>query len=204
MVESEFTLLEMQMEQVAADAVELGQTPLGKAPEAFDPVDVALAADELVLPMLDAKVFFITHVDQAVVPTPAIGMDHDPGLDFAANNRLKSLFRTVRDDLGVDPAITFEDSEDDRLAAGPAAAFAADSAFAEVGFVDLGLASFEGPAFLTFQRQAASELEVNVIDRANRDAREAGSIRGGEVQGEEPKDLTKTTRAQLGAFGVGI
>ena len=55
-VEAELRLLQMQVERMTRHAVELDQPTLGVAPEALDAVDVALAPDELVTPVLDAQV----------------------------------------------------------------------------------------------------------------------------------------------------
>lgn len=69
-------------------AVELLKPALGKAPEALDAVDVALAVGELVRAMVDPEVFRLADIHQAVVAAPAIRVDDRIGRDSAADNGL--------------------------------------------------------------------------------------------------------------------
>ena len=94
------------MEGVPGQALELRQPNLGESPEA--PVDVDGSAGELVPGMVDA---FVAEVNQAA--TPAVDDRARPDRGFAAS---------VRDNLDVDLTLALEDTENDRLAVGAAAA----------------------------------------------------------------------------------
>ena len=124
------------MEGVPGEALELRQADLGQAPEAFDAVDVDGAVGELVFGMIDAEVA-VAEIDQAVVATPAIGVDDGPGVRPSADDALQGRPREVRYDLGVDLAPALEDAEDDGLAIGAAPAPALDPARPEEAFIDL-------------------------------------------------------------------
>ena len=60
--------------EVGFDAVELGQTAFGKAPEGFDSVDVSAAIGKGFL-FVDPHMFVITDIDQAIIARPAIGAE---------------------------------------------------------------------------------------------------------------------------------
>jgi type IV secretion system protein VirB4 len=78
-VEAVLALLEVQVERVGRHPVELDEPTLGVRPEALDAVDVALAAGEVVLLVVDPQVLLVADVDQAVVATPAVGVDDAVG-----------------------------------------------------------------------------------------------------------------------------
>ena len=69
---------------------------------------------ELIVGMIDAEVA-IAEIDQTVVAAPAIGVDDSAEIHPAAVDALEGWPRAVRDDLGVDLALTLEDAEDDAV-----------------------------------------------------------------------------------------
>lgn len=75
MVEAKFRFLQMPIECLPGDPVELGQTSFGEAPERFDPVDVIGIPGEFILSMMDPEMLVESHVDQAVVPAPSVGVN---------------------------------------------------------------------------------------------------------------------------------
>ena len=86
MVPAPFGFLEVEDEVFGADAAQLGEAQLGEAPEAFDPVDVVLAAGELVFVMMNAVVF-VAAEHEAVVGLPAVGIDGGCGEHLALDDR---------------------------------------------------------------------------------------------------------------------
>ncbi len=57
-------------------------------------------------------------IHQAVITTPAIGVDNAVGIDLAADDGLQRGFGCIRDDLGVDAVTALEQTKDDCFAAG--------------------------------------------------------------------------------------
>ena len=98
------------------------------------------SADELVLTMIDAKMFGVTDINQAVITAPTIGMDDRVQGHATANYGLKCAFPAIRHDFGIDTAVALEDTENDGLARGAAATFASDSTSAEVTFINFNFA----------------------------------------------------------------
>ncbi len=93
------------------DAVEFGEATLGKTPEGFDAIDVNATGSEG-LGLVDADVFVVADIDQAVIAAPVIG-EHDAGrIDLAAQDGVQSAGRAVGHNLGVDAALALVDAED--------------------------------------------------------------------------------------------
>lgn len=84
MVEAKFGLFEMKVKGMSGDAV-----------------DVMRSASEFVLAMIDAKMLIETQINQPVVPSPTVGVQHGFGSDSATNHRLESGFGGIRYDFGV-------------------------------------------------------------------------------------------------------
>src|SRR5438270_7095458 len=117
----------MQIESTTGHTIELMQAPLGIAPEALNAIDVMRPAHELVLTVIDSKVFRITDINQAVITAPTGRMDDRVQGHATANYGLKCAFPAIRHDFGVDTAVALEDAEDDGLARGTTATLASDS-----------------------------------------------------------------------------
>ena len=115
MVEAELALLEVEEERVRMHAPEPRQSRFRVAPEAFDAVDVVAtlpSAAELVSAVIHPQVLLVSHVHQAVVALPSVGMNDAPNVHFAPNRGQKRGFRAVGNNLGVDLAVPLEDAED--------------------------------------------------------------------------------------------
>ena len=193
MVEAELAFLEVEVKRVRVHPAESREACLGVAPEAFDAVDVAASsglAGELALAVIDTPVLLVPQVDQAVVTSPAVGVDHAATRDFASNRPLQHGFRAVRDDLGVDLARAFEDAEDRRLLPGAAAGLALDAAWPEVALVD-----FDGPGerAVEFARlgHALTKARQQAVDGVAVEAGEHGDLHGGQVGRDVPGEATE-------------
>src|ERR1039458_8626397 len=116
MIEAELGLFEVEIEGMFWDAVELEQASLGEAPETFDTVDMMRSAGELIVSVADPEVLVEAQIDEAIVSSPAIGMEHGLRLDSASNHRLQSGFGGIRDNLGIDLVAAFEQAEHDGFA----------------------------------------------------------------------------------------
>jgi len=130
LVVTPFAFLEMEREEFF-DAVELGQAALGKAPEGFDAIDVSATFGKA-LGLVDADMFVVADIDQAVVAAPGIGEDNAFRIDLAPQRPLESMGGAVGDDLGVDAALAFVDAEN-RLLEGAASASARSRSTAQPG-----------------------------------------------------------------------
>ena len=66
----------MQIKGGRRESIELHESGLGKGPKGFDAVDMVPPPGELVLAMMDAIMLFVTQVHQAVVASPAVGVNY--------------------------------------------------------------------------------------------------------------------------------
>ena len=103
-------LFEVEFE-IGFDAVELGQASFCKAPEGFDPIDVSAAIGEGFL-FVNAHMFVVADIDQAIISWPAIRAKDALGIDPTPDNGSQGLLGTVSDDLGINFSLTLEDAED--------------------------------------------------------------------------------------------
>ena len=121
MIPAPFGFLEVEKEELLANAAQLDEAKLGVAPEALDPVDVIFSAGEFILMVMNAMVF-VTAQHEAVVSLPAIGIDGGLGQHPALDDRLQLCLGSVLHHAGEDLAAAFEKPNDGRLAAGSASA----------------------------------------------------------------------------------
>lgn len=139
MIESELTLLQVQVKGRAAHAAELHEARLRHAPEAFYPVDVCAAAGEFIAVVAHPVVLPAAHVDDAVVRAEAVSINRRRQLHLAADNGLETGFFAVRYDLRVDAPVALVDAEDDCFTARPATALTAYAARAEIALVEFDI-----------------------------------------------------------------
>ena len=186
--------------EVFFDSVELGQAAFGKAPEGLDAVDVGAAVSES-LGLVDADVFVVTDVDQAIITAPGVGEEDAGGIHFAPQNRLESGFRAIGDDLRVDASSALVDPKN-RLFEGRSAALARPLASAESSWPKIGFVRFDDADHLPqlgnlMIKNHASKQQIKAIDRVAIDPQKHRRFRGLDVQTKAFHDFQKSKSAQL-------
>ena len=192
MIEPPFTFFKVQDESVFHHPPELGEACFGVAPKTFDAVDVVRPAGEFVLPVFDAEVFVMAHIDKPVVSPPSVGVDDAGNLGLAQNDAPERGFGTTGDDFGVDIALAFEEAEHDGFDAGAAAAAPAHAFRPEVRFVhfdDAGLPC-HFPALLG---ERLAQEHVVTVDRVYVEPAKQRRLAGGEI-GRKHLDQTAEFR----------
>ena len=159
----------MKVKGVFRNVVELEQAPFCETPEALNAVDVARPASKFILAVIDAKVLVETQIHQAIVATPAVGLQDGFGSDSATNHRLESGFGGIRYDFRVDLLAPLEQSEDDGFSSRATTPFAAHATWAKVGFIGLDLAQ-EWRVALTGFGHPGSHSQENGVYGSNRNA----------------------------------
>lgn len=188
MIKSEFRFLEVQQKVSGGDAVELDDAPLGEAPEGLDAIDVRFSVGEFVLTMIDSQVLGIADIDESMVATPAVRVNHTLQTHLAANHLLQRLFPGIRDNFREDPTVAFEDSEDDCFATCSATTFTTHPLGAEVRLIDFDLSQVRGLP-LTLLKDSLANLQVDVVDSSHGQADESRGIGGRQIHGEAPDEL---------------
>ena len=190
MVESELRFLEVEVERVPGHPFELRQAVLGETPKGLDAVDVVAAISELVFTVTHPEVLRVSNVDQSVVANPSISVNYRVEADSSTNEPLQSSLFGVWDDLSPHPVTTFQNPEHNRLFTGSAAPFPLDPPRTKVRLVN-----FYRPSEWCFgfadSRQAAANLEVDVIHRSNADTGHTRRRAGRQVLSEAAENLAK-------------
>ncbi len=154
----------MQVEGGFSHAAKLYRADFGKAPEAFDAVDMVCPDGEFIGRMIDPVMLLIAQIDYSVIGAKTVGMDNGSGIHLAFDDRVKRFAGTVGDDLGIDLAVSFVNTEDDRFAAGSASSLAADTLCTKVRFVQLDLSCKWRFALAIKSYRAADQCQIT-IDR---------------------------------------
>ena len=74
-IESKLTFFKVQVEGGFSHAAKLYESNFGKAPEAFDTVDVVRSDGKFVLGMVYAIVLLVAEMDYAVIRAKPVSMD---------------------------------------------------------------------------------------------------------------------------------
>ncbi len=76
---------------------------------------------EFTLTMMDPKMFIGSHVDQAILPSPSVGVNEALRIGPAPDDRLENCLARIGNNFRVDPIAALQKSEDDRFATGASA-----------------------------------------------------------------------------------
>ena len=129
----------MQIERFSIHPSEPGESGFGKAPEALDSINMTLIMNELILSMIDSKVFLVSEINKSVIASPTIRMDNSFQVDTASNNPLQCGSPAVRNDLSKNASIAFEDAEYNCFTESSAASFAFNATSTKETFINFNL-----------------------------------------------------------------
>ena len=124
-IESVLAFLEMQVERMGRNAIELLQPSFRTRPETFNTIDMTLVIGKLIVRMQHPEMLRVSNINQSIVAAPAVRVNHGLQRNMSTNHLLQRAFAAIRDDLGIDRPITFEDAEDDGLPTGSASTLSA-------------------------------------------------------------------------------
>jgi len=118
---------------------------------------------ELVLTMMDATVLFIAQIHQAILASPAIGVDNDLWGYPSPNDGVHSGLGAIGHHFGVGSASPLHDSKDWSFARGAASLLSLYPPCPAVKFVNLDL-SFDGRLVLTQLGDALTDQKKVMVD----------------------------------------
>ena len=171
--------------EIDFDAVELGESAFGEAPEGFDAVNVGSAFGEGFL-LVDTHMLVVADIDQAIVSRPTVGANDALRVDPAANDGPQSVLGAVGDDFGVNFPLPLEDAEDGLFEGSPATqarqSASPDATGTEVAFVHLHH-SLKSPAPVhPLQSNQEPEALVKRVHRLPIQLQKSGSLRRCKIQ----------------------
>lgn len=189
-IESKFTLFEMQEEQILSDAPPLCKPRLGGSPEALDAVDVdAPSLDcENIVAMIDPMVFAVAKVNEAVVASPSIGVNDAAEVHPPSDNALQCSFFGIRDNFGVHAPVALEDAKDDGFTSRAASPFTLDALWPKVRFIHFN--DTTEPRFVrALYRNPFADCHEVPVDCVAIESGEVGHFRCLKVEGKEPDNM---------------
>ncbi len=138
------------------------QPGFGEPPEALNPVYMDSTSDKLIPAMINPEMLTITHIDQAIIASPSIGIDDAIQGDLPTNNRLQRGFPAIWDEFGVDLPIALENAKDNGFAVCPSSSFPFNAARPEVRFINFDLATERRLGFTDLGNTLAKSSHITV------------------------------------------
>ena len=203
MIKPKLTLLQMQSKSMFGNTIELRQAALCKTPEGFNTVNMTAAFDKLIVAMINPKVFAKANIHQAIVATPAIGIDDAQRVGFTSDNRLQSTFRRIWNNLRINLITTFKQAKDNGFVASTAATFATHSAWTKIGFIGLQFTTQWRPLRTPLSHTHA-HAKVNAIDTADGNTAQGCAFSGSQIQGKMLNNLTKFGFAEFRTIEIPV
>ena len=76
-IESKFRFLKMEIEFIFLDTLKFIKAMFGVSPKTFDAIYMlAIAFRKFIISMVNPEMFFVAKVNQPIITTPAIGINH--------------------------------------------------------------------------------------------------------------------------------
>ena len=157
-IKAEFGFFQVQVKRMSCYAVKLYQTVFCITPKRLDTVDMLRSSGKFILPVTHPEMLCKTHINQAVITTPAISIDNTLNRNVPAYYLLQCGFGRIRNDFRIDLVAPFEYAENDGFATGTAPAFTTDALCAKVRFVKFHNAVKRGLP-LAFDSQTPAQFQ---------------------------------------------
>jgi hypothetical protein len=140
MVEPELGLFQMEIEGTLTHASKLRQPHLGYAPEVLNAIDMRLPGNEFISAMVHAVMPSIPQIHKAIIGMEPVTVNDAVQGYLPSYNGLERLPGAIRDDLGIDLSLPFQNSKNRRLPSGSSASLPPYSPGSKIRFVHLNLA----------------------------------------------------------------
>ena len=189
MIKSKFTFFQMQVKSIFANASELIEPGFCDAPKVLNPIDMVMAIGKFIASMLDPIVFFITEVYKTVVGLKSIGINRRCFIDLLLYNGHQRASGAVFNNLGINLAAAFNQTEDNVFTPCPAAPDPSDSPGSKVAFVDLNFTCIKGTLLLAIRRHAFSYFIKNSINGLSRKTCQFSNFCCFNIQGKQLYNL---------------
>ena len=112
--------------------------------------------------MMDSKMFFVSKIDQPIVASPTVGVDHTLQVGFPKNNGLQCGFSTIWNDFGIDFTVSLEHTENGCLAKGSTSSCPFDPLSTEIGFIDFDFSLERRFQFTEMCNLFTDQMEISI------------------------------------------
>lgn len=138
------------------------QTSFRLPPEAFNPVHMRAPTEEFILAMIDSEMPTIPDIDQPIVPSPPVRINHTIQSNLPWNHCLQRGFSGVHDEFRVDLPIPLEDHKDNGFTRCLASLFFFDTSSPKVGFIDFRLSAEQRLRFAEFRNACSKNPHIPI------------------------------------------
>lgn len=194
MIKAIFSFFQVQIERMFGYAIKLGQPTFCIAPERLDTVDMLFTIREFVLAMIHPEVLVKSNINQAVVASPAVGVDHGSWFYMTSDNALQRGLGAIRHDLGINFTLPFQQPKHDRLSISASPTFSPNSTSTKIRLINFNCV-FKRCSHLASFGHTLANFKINAIHRSNRNANQCSSTGSRKVEGKAPHKLPKFSLA---------
>ena len=152
----------MKIERTFIHASEPGESCFGVTPKALNSVNMTFIMNKLILSMVDSEMFFVSEINESVVASPAVRMDHTLKIHSTSNNRLQRGSSAIRNYLSIDTSIASEDTEYDCFTESSPASLAFDSTSAEEALINFNLSRKRRLTLTELSNSFSDTCEISV------------------------------------------
>ena len=165
-------------------AVEFGEAAFHKGSEAFDPIDMD-PTDRNPFRFIEAQMFVIPDIDQAIIATPAVGGHNTRGVHPSPNHRLQRGSRTIWNQLGIDLPVSLKDAKDRLLVSAPPP----EARRAKETLIHLDNAKQHLTFDSLLSMNGTPEPPVIAIDRVAIDPQNFSGLGGSDIHTKQPENF---------------
>ena len=117
---------------------------------------------KFVVAMMDSEMFFVSKIDQPIVTSPTVGVDHTLQVGFPTNNGLQCGFSAIWDNFCIDFTVSLEHTENGCFAKGSTPSFPFDPLSTEIGFINFDFSLERRFQFTEMCNLFTDQMEISV------------------------------------------
>ena len=106
--------------------------------------------------------FFVSKIDQPIVASPTVGVDHTLQVDFPTNNGLQCGFNAIWDNFCIDFTVSLEHTENGSVTKESSSSFPFDPLAAKIGFIDFDFSLERRFLFTELCNPFTNQMEITV------------------------------------------
>jgi hypothetical protein len=153
MIKPKLTLFQVQMKGGFIHTTKPTEPCLCITPKTLNTIDMRFFLNKLMAPMVDAKMFLVSQINQPIITPPSSRMNDTFKLNTPPDDGLKRLSGAteagsdqrvtfglaIGDDFSIDLPISFENTKDYRLAQCPPPSSAINATSTKITFINFNL-----------------------------------------------------------------
>lgn len=181
MVKAKLGFFQVQIERMLRYTVKLRQASFRIAPKGLDAIDMPIAIRKFILAMVYPKVFVKTNINQAIISTPTIGVNHGVRFDTPSANALQRGSGAIWHDFRIYLTMAFKQPKHYGFTIGTSSTLTSDTLSTKVGFIHF-YRTLQWRVLFTRFCQSLTNLEIDRIHGSYRNADQFSGTTRGKIQ----------------------